>query len=231
MAGRVIELVDVGSSGGGQLNALRPDALRHLGEWTDARDAIVLSLTRTREIVIQQGGIMRYVFRSGRWKALPLQVALDSSWSAGSGVSKDLKRAVLASSIDASLAHHGACIAVVTRGHAARFDSSLIVRANDRWPKNVRSRFLGRETFQRMSRRQRLEMLSMDGATVLNHTGTVLAAGAIVAVPGGSAGGGRLAATRALARYGASLKISQDGPVRMFGLDANGEVVERMAFA
>ena len=71
----------------------------------------------------------------------------------------------------------------------------------------------------------------MDGATVLDRNGVILAAGAIVKVPGGSVGGGRLAATRALASYGAALKISQDGPIRLFGVNASGEVGELMVLA
>jgi DNA integrity scanning protein DisA with diadenylate cyclase activity len=64
-----------------------------------------------------------------------------------------------------------------------------------------------------LSRRQRLELLSMDGATLLARNGTILAAGAILRVPGGSTGGGRSAAAAAISEFGVGIKVSQDGPI------------------
>ena len=56
----------------------------------------------------------------------------------------------------------------------------------------------------------------MDGAVILRHTGEVLAAGSIVKVPSGSAGGGRRAAAFQLSRLGLGIKISADGPITGF---------------
>lgn len=235
LRGRVVNVVDVQQPpGAASANELAPVALGGFGAWTSAGDPgtrIALSLTRNREIAIQQQGVMRYVFRSGRWKALPLDVALRSSWSAGAGVRNEMKRAVLASAIDASLRHHGACISVVTSGHRKAFDASGAVMDGDRWPSNVRADLFDATTFQALSRWQRLELLSMDGATVLGHRGEILAAGAIVSVPGGSTGGGRLAAAKELARFGAAIKVSQDGPIKVFGLDAAGAVETKFDLA
>jgi hypothetical protein len=60
-------------------------------------------------------------------------------------------------------------------------------------------------------------MMSLDGATVLDYRGSVLAAGAIVRVTGGSEGGGRRAAAKALSRLGLAVKISTDGGITAFG--------------
>jgi DNA integrity scanning protein DisA with diadenylate cyclase activity len=62
----------------------------------------------------------------------------------------------------------------------------------------------------------RQELLSMDGATILRHTGEVVTAGAIVRVPGGSSGGGRRAAAMQLSKLGLAIKISEDGPISGF---------------
>ena len=233
--GNVVRAIDVRSAMTTvTTNDLAPDALRALGSWTTGgapSRRVALSVTRSREITIQQRGVLRYVFRSGRWKALPLDVAIQSSWSSGAGISKELKRAVLASAIDASLGHHGACICVITRGHRKRFDASGAVEPGDLWPANIRAHLFEATTFQGLSRRQRVELLSMDGAIVLDHRGKILAAGAIVSVPGGSTGGGRLAATRALAKYGAAIKVSQDGPIKAFGLAPSGDVVAKFDLA
>ena len=70
--------------------------------------------------------------------------------------------------------------------------------------------------FHELDRRFRLELLSIDGALVLDHRGSVLAVGAILKIPGGSAGGGRLAAARVLASLGLGIKVSQDGSIVCF---------------
>lgn len=208
----------------------RPDAFRCISAWTEVDNRVALSLARTGEVLIFQNGQLRYVHRSGRWRSIPATVALGTAWSAAGRMGDPLKRSVLATSIDASFGHHGACIAVIARGQKLAFDAADIVAAGDRWPVNIRARLMVAAHFRQLSRRQRLELVSMDGATVLDHQGLVLAAGAIVNVPGGSMGGGRLAAARALARYGAALKISQDGPVSLFGRRANGSVEQLLAF-
>jgi hypothetical protein len=59
----------------------------------------------------------------------------------------------------------------------------------------------------------------MDGATILDYRGNVLAAGAIVKVDAGSDGGGRLLAAKTLAKYGLGIKISTDGEIRGFTAD------------
>ena len=47
------------------------------------------------------------------------------------------------------------------------------------------------QPFEKIPRPVREEMAAMDGAVVLDGAGTVMTAGAIVKVPGGSEGGGR----------------------------------------
>ena len=62
-------------------NALYPDAFRYLGRWAEeGDDRVALSLTRTRELVIQAGGFVRYIYRSGRWRSLPLDNAVGMGW-------------------------------------------------------------------------------------------------------------------------------------------------------
>ena len=62
----------------------------------------------------------------------------------------------------------------------------------------------------------RESIVAMDGATILDYRGKIIAAGAIVQVEAGSEGGGRLAATKTLAKYGQAIKISNDGEIRGF---------------
>lgn len=231
--GRVVRLVDMHelmSTASIPSNALAPDAFRYLGAWVSAPDRLAVTLTRGREILVQQEGSLKYVYRSGRWKSLPVVNATSIGWCKGARISPIVKTAVLASAIDASLAHHGACISIVAQGHVTAFNAASVVDVADRWP-NVRAGMFKSTNFLSLTRRERVELLSMDGATVLSRDGEILAAGAIVKVPGGSSGGGRLAATLALAKFGAALKVSQDGPIRLFGRDSAGNSAELMTLA
>ena len=81
--------------------------------------------------------------------------------------------------------------------------------------------------FQDLSRKLRQELVSMDGATVLDNDGNIIAIGAIIKIEAGSEGGGRLAAAQTLAKYGISIKISQDGNLTAHYSDRkNGKIKE-----
>ena len=89
---------------------------------------------------------------------------------------------------------------------------------------SLRKIILGKQ-FQQLSRKLRLELVSMDGATVIDSDGTIIAVGAILKIEAGSEGGGRLAAATTLSKYGISIKISQDGIMKAFYPDRkNGKV-------
>ena len=79
--------------------------------------------------------------------------------------------------------------------------------------------------FHELSRKLRQELVSMDGATVIDSEGTIIAVGAILKIEAGSDGGGRLAAATTLSKYGIAIKISQDGILKAFYQDKkNGKV-------
>lgn len=73
--------------------------------------------------------------------------------------------------------------------------------------------------FQDLDRRMRQDLVSIDGATIIDPTGQIIACGAIIKIEAGSSGGGRLAATKTLAKYGVALKISADGFIEGFKMD------------
>jgi len=73
-----------------------------------------------------------------------------------------------------------------------------------------------------LDRRLRQELVAIDGATLIDHKGTILAVGAILKIAGGSTGGGRLAAAKALSKLGVGIKVSQDGGITGFH-DGNAE--------
>ena len=207
-----------------------PDRFREIAAWTEQSPSRVgLSLTKTGEIWLHKEGFATFVFRSGAWNVLPSERLRDEGWCSA-GIPSDLKRKAASSILDASLAHHGACLAITTSNASQRAVRSSCIHVADQWPADPRSKLIRSQNFKELSRRERVELLSMDGATILNKDGQILATGAIVKVPGGSSGGGRLAATLELARYGCAMKVSQDGPVQLWGRTTGSNVELRMQF-
>ena len=85
---------------------------------------------------------------------------------------------------------------------------------------NLRKIINGRK-FQDLDRKLRLELLGIDGATIIDYEGNILAVGAIIKIEAGSLGGGRLAAAKTLSNYGISIKVSADGSIEGFRMDRN----------
>lgn len=78
--------------------------------------------------------------------------------------------------------------------------------------------------FHELDRKLREEIIAMDGATIIDFDGTIIAAGAILKIEAGSLGGGRLAAAKDLSKYGVSMKISQDGVIQGFSYDKKNAI-------
>lgn len=86
-------------------------------------------------------------------------------------------------------------------------------------------KIINNRPFHELSRKLRQELVSMDGAVVIDSDGTIIAVGAILKIEAGSEGGGRLAAATTLSKYGVAIKISQDGIIKAFYPDRkNGKV-------
>jgi len=75
--------------------------------------------------------------------------------------------------------------------------------------------------FHEIDRKLREELIGIDGATVIDYEGNILAVGAIIKIEAGSMGGGRLAAAKTLSNYGIAMKISADGSIEGFRMDRN----------
>ncbi len=72
--------------------------------------------------------------------------------------------------------------------------------------------------FENLSRKLRQELLSYDGALILNQSGEFQAIGEIVNVDGNSSdGGGRTKAAQSLAKGGIGIKVSEDGYIECYG--------------
>ena len=80
---------------------------------------------------------------------------------------------------------------------------------------------VGDNTFPKMDRKLRAELIAMDGACVVDWKGRVCAVGAIIQNDSGSAGGARTAAAKKLSKYGFAVKVSTDGYIEAFVGDKN----------
>jgi hypothetical protein len=187
-----------------------------IANWCNKTNRVALVLNRNGEILIFKHKRLQFAKRRGTWRYYSHDPVVRIL---GRSMGRSLKRAVYETCLDVSFAHTGGCLAVLSA--ASKRTIAKSVKADDLLhpPVKIRTRlleFVIRKQFHQLDRRMRQELLAMDGATVLSRDGTVLTAGAIVRVPGGSLGGGRRAAAHQLSKVGFGIKISSDGPVTGF---------------
>lgn len=87
--------------------------------------------------------------------------------------------------------------------------------------RNVIASLVKNKDFIHLDRKLRCELISLDGACILDTEGNVCSFGAIVKSDSGSTEGGRGAAARKLSHNGFAIKISTDGYIELY---INGKV-------
>jgi hypothetical protein len=203
--------------------AYAPCRLAGVAEWTSS-GRIAVALNRVGEILVFTHGELRFVRRRGRWHFLTHSTIITQMRRPAS---KAVRRAVYETCLDASFAKTGACIGVVTPPNKGKWKQVVTEKADWWWPAtSLKAKTLELMTehhrFYALDRRLRQELVAIDGATVLDSEGRILAVGAILKIDGGSSGGGRLAAAKELSKLGLGIKVSQDGGIRGFH-DGNKE--------
>lgn len=194
-----------------------PYRVAPLASWAQ-NGRMAVALNRTGEILVLQDQKLLFARRSGFWHFLTPEAVVTQL---GRPDDPAVRTAVLETALDVSFARSGGCIGIVISAHQNQW-KQIVVSADDHLSPatsikaNVLSRAIAGRKFQDLDRRLRQELVSIDGATVINHHGEILAVGAILTIPGGSSGGGRLAAAKALSKYGLGIKISQDGGIRCY---------------
>ncbi|MCG3266698.1 hypothetical protein Yoon_03060 [Yoonia sp. I 8.24] len=182
--------------------------------WTAGEGRVGIALNTQGEILVFRDGQLLFARRNGSWHFLTHSPILGQMV-----VPRDpiIRGAVYESALDASFERRGACIGIVGSSQSEKWQS--LVSSADRisLKSSERARALwgvirGRN-FQDLERTLRLELISIDGATVINHKGEILAVGAIVQISNSGTGGGRTAAAQELAKVGLGIKISQDGSI------------------
>src|SRR5205814_5864389 len=126
-------------------------------------------------------------------RSMAVLLASTSAEPFGPGLRTRLKEAIYETCLDVSFARTGGCIAVVRRTNVPRLRD--FVNQNDMISEKLATKtkllekaIRSRKSFSALDRRVRSELVAMDGATIMDHRGNILAAGAIVTVPSGSRG-------------------------------------------
>lgn len=189
-----------------------------IAEWTTIKDTrVALSLNRLSEILVFRDQQMLFARRSGRWHFLTHDPVISQMRIPRD---RNLRLAIYETCLDASFARTGACIGVVSQEHQRGWQSIVDNQDHLTHPTSEKAVALNLVTrgknFTELDRRTRQELSAIDGATVISHQGEILAVGAILKISGGSAGGGRLAAAKALSGLGIGIKVSQDGGITGF---------------
>jgi DNA integrity scanning protein DisA with diadenylate cyclase activity len=206
-----------------------PYRLGAIASWAcDGRLALVLN--RVGEILVFRNKQLVFARRAGHWHFLTHEPLITQMRRPQD---EDVRQAIYETCLDSSLARTGACIGVVDSAHSYRWDRMLCTPGDTLHPAQstkarVISAMISNQKFQGLDRRLRQELAAIDGATIMDHLGTVLAAGAIVQVQTGSSEGGRLAAAKELSKRGLGIKVSQDGRISGFRDGANDPVFSVM---
>jgi hypothetical protein len=205
-----------------------PQRFASIAQW--AKDGKVgLVLSRNGEVMVFRNGELGFARRRGRWRqfnhsALITRIGMNRVFI------KPLCTAVYLSCLDVSFAKVGGGIGMIAPAKSQALTQDGRIDADDSLTGlSDKARFLNQAVhgrkFQDLERPLRQTLLGMDGSTVLQRDGSVIAVGAIIKVEAGSkTGGGRKAAAITLGQYGLGVKVSSDGEIA--GFNKAGQVQE-----
>ncbi|MGH9348891.1 MAG: hypothetical protein ACRD26_16665 [Vicinamibacterales bacterium] len=234
--GRLLDIIDIGRWSREVCGAARSDSLCAKAFEAHARATqyhghVCAVLSPSHEIKVFAEGAEVFTFRGAAWHLLDLN-AKYALWSAAIG-DQALALRLFQTALDLADAREGALFVVVRDPQTA---VPQLVSAADRLDIPVRAG----DGSEPPSRRDLLHLLAgrtvtdldetvfsalatVDGATVIDPAGRLLAAGAILRHPpteelarGGIVEGARTTAALAASRFGPVLKVSEDGVITFF---------------
>jgi hypothetical protein len=194
---------------------------------------VCVVLNPRREIKVFAEGSQVFSFSHADWRLLD-QTSKYALWHQAVG-SEALAERLFRSALDLSDARQGALFVVLRRpveslaqlvAAADRLDMELLETAQDRSAPSRRDllHLLAGRTVTELDPSVLAALASMDGATVTDADGTLLAVGAILRHPltsehaksDGLAEGARTTAALAASRFGPVLKVSEDGLISFY---------------
>jgi hypothetical protein len=191
---------------------------------TSGTTDVCIVLSPTHEIKVFAGGAQVFTFRNAAWHLLDVQAKYEV-WQQAVG-SPALAERLFLTALDLADAREGALF-VVARDPAAA--SAALLAPADRLDETSGDLPAARQEMLSLLRTRSImdidpavleALASIDGATMVDGTGRLLAAGAILrhpTMPGGQAvEGARTTAAMAACRFGPVLKVSEDGVVTFY---------------
>ena len=196
-------------------------------------------LSPSREIKVFAEGAEMFTFRGAAWHLLDLQ-AKYRLWAEAVG-NDPLATRLFQTALDLADAREGALFVVAARSGRARRRSwwrpPIVSTCRCRRRRDGRTAPSRRDLLHLLEGASATDLdpsvlaalASLDGATVVDRAGRLLAAGAILRHPpsersraGGVIEGARTTAAMAASRFGPVLKVSEDGIITFFDANASG---------
>lgn len=205
-------------------NSNSPTIYSKIASWSKNKLAIVLTLLG--EILIFYNQEFLYLKHAGKWYSAESS-ALYCKMNVKGGYNEKMQEAIVHTCFDVSFRRCGGCIGIVDEDCPLIYDIDRYMIAQ-----TPRAAFfkqiLGNKKFQDIAREIRRELVGIDGATVIDKDGNILAIGAILRINPmhmqERTTGGRSVAARQLGEYGIGIKISADGNVEAWNKNSRGDV-------
>lgn len=213
---------------------------------TFTKSKIAIFLLVNGDIVLVKNCEILLVKREGKWLNFNKKVfknIISAEIKCSDENFMKLLDEIYLSALDVSFAHSGGIIACVRKENvsllteSSNSNTAILNSMDNLLPNNIvpelkpnddaetKKRYYKRnfllklindEKFFDLDRKKRSELISMDGAAILNFDGSIISFGAIIQNDSGSYGGGRGTAAKKLSKYGFAIKISTDGYVEVY---------------
>lgn len=208
------------------------------------RNAIGIIVLTNGEIMLIKNKAVCFAKRGSKWVLfdwervyINLRPYFLMNSDSNEALIRDRIKAIYCTLLDVSFSHTGGCLAIVKSDIEMNKISDIIkdrfdLSINGSFPKGISKESKEKievlkylltdndiiRSFYDIEKPLRKEILSLDGAVVVSLDGLFYCAGSIVALTGGSSGGGRTAAAKRLAQLGVGIKISEDGYIEAYGV-------------
>lgn len=204
---------------------LTPHIFKWLAQWTSQSERIVIHLNSRGEILLFHNGTLAFAKRNSKWHATTL-IPLIHRLAETSHYNKEMKKALSQTCIDVAFRRTGACIGILRlqeekeTTELSLLDKRDILALISSDKTKFFNKLINNKKFQDLPQELRQELVAVDGATILDREGNIIAVGAILNLNSDSFAqddekrqGGRNTAAKQLAYYGVGIKVSADGGI------------------
>lgn len=212
-----------------------PQRFNSIANSASSENKICITLTTNGEILVFQKNNLVFSKRRSIWNYFNHEPVLKKIAGGSKSTDEEARKAIYETILDVSFSRTGGCIAFTRTTSLKKLIEDKVVKDTDLISdgltiksQTIRRLINGRK-FQKLERVLRKELLGIDGATIIDYKGNIIAVGAIIQIKAGSTGGGRLAATKTLSDFGTAIKISSDGMVKGFKT-SNDKLEELFSF-